>query len=83
MVCSWKQIILMTMVACKFVSVIILPELCVCMCVLSVVIWLVFTAGCSAVRQLILARGELAYRDKPAFAVVWANSERHNIKILA
>ncbi len=71
------------MVACKFVSVIILAELCVCVCVVCVVIWLVFTAGCSAVRQLILARRELAHGDRPAFGVVWANSERHNIKILA
>lgn len=33
MVCSWKQIILLTMVACKFVSVIILAVVCVYVCV--------------------------------------------------
>lgn len=69
------------MVACSFVSAIIPAELC--MCVICVVIWLVFTAGCAVVRQLILARKELAYRDWPAFGVVRANTERHNIKILA
>lgn len=33
-VCSWRQIVLLTMGTCKFVSMIILLELCVCVCCL-------------------------------------------------
>lgn len=73
MVCSWKQIILLTMFACNFVSVIILGAFCVCDCV----VWLVFTAGCFAVRQLILGRRELAYGDRPAFGVGKLKTAQH------
>lgn len=53
MECSCKQIVLLTIVACKFVSgSVAASRVCV-------VIWPVFTAGCSAVRQLILARRKL------------------------
>lgn len=57
-------------------------RVCLCDCVVCVVIWLVFTAGCFAVRQLILARRALTYGDGPELGVGKLTTARRSLFLL-